>query len=72
VIWRSKAMILVAFLFAGFAVWIVPGLLARAGLGDFGFLGQIMFGIAILSLLEAVFTRLDRATGPADHSPPDR
>jgi hypothetical protein len=57
-IWRSTALILVAFLAAGLAVWFGPDLLALAGLGGFAFVGQLCLAVLVLSALEAAFNRL--------------
>ncbi len=57
-IWRPTALILAAFLAAALAVWFTPDVLTPLGLGEFAFIGQLGSMILILSLLEAVFSRL--------------
>ena len=63
-IWRSTAMILVAFLAAGIAVCFSPMLLDWIGLGEFGFLGQLGLPILLLSVLEMLFRRISGPAGP--------
>ncbi len=56
--WRAPALIVTAFVMAFLAVWFGPALLTRFGLGEFDFVGQVCFVVAILSGLEALFRRL--------------
>jgi integral membrane sensor domain MASE1 len=67
-IWRSTAMIVAAFVTAGLAVWYGAALLDPLGLGEFAFLGQLGLPILVLSILEALFSRL----GPTPSGIPRR
>lgn len=58
--WGSTAAILLAFSAAGLAVWYGPVLLETLGLGVFAFMGQVCAAILALSVLEAMFNRLQR------------
>ena len=62
--WRSTAMIVVAFIAAGDAVWYSPLLLNLVGLGQFVFLGQVGLPIVVLSVLEVLFRRITGPVGP--------
>ena len=63
-IWRSTAMLLVAFVAAWMAVEYSPMLLDLAGLGEFVFLGQLGFPILVLSVLVMLFRRISGPAGP--------
>jgi hypothetical protein len=63
-IWRSTAMILVAFVAAWTAVWYTPMLFDLVGLGEFVFVGQVGLPILVLSLLEIPFRRISGPAGP--------
>jgi hypothetical protein len=63
-IWRSTAMLVVAFVAAGMAVWYSPVLMDRIGLGEFVFFGQLGLPILVLSLLEMLFRRISGPIGP--------
>jgi hypothetical protein len=58
VTWRAPALIVTAFVAVILVVWFGPDLLDRPGLGEFVFVGQVCFVVAILSGLEALFRRL--------------
>jgi hypothetical protein len=63
-IWRSTAMIVVAFVAAGTAVWFSPMLLDWPGLSEFVFVGQLGLPILVLSALEMLFRRVSGPNGP--------
>ena len=63
-IWRSTAMIVVAFVAAWLTVRYSPRLMDLLGLGLFGFLGQLVLPILVLSALEALYRRISRPGGP--------
>ena len=63
-IWRSTAMILVAFVAAWTAVGYSSVLLDWIGLSEFAFLGQLGLPILVLSVLEVLFRRITGPTGP--------
>ena len=63
-IWRSTAMLVVAFVAAWLAVEYSPMLLDWLGLGEFVFLGQLGLPILVLSVLEMLFRRVSGPTGP--------
>ncbi|HEX3991709.1 MAG TPA: hypothetical protein VHX39_11115 [Acetobacteraceae bacterium] len=63
-IWRSTAMIVVAFVAAWMTVEYSPILLDLIGLGEFVFIGQVALPILVLSVLEIVFRRISGPTGP--------
>jgi hypothetical protein len=63
-IWRSTAMIVVAFVAAWIAVQYSPVLLDLVGLGEFVFLGQLGLPILVLSVLEMLFRRISGPSGP--------
>jgi hypothetical protein len=63
-IWRSTAMILVAFVAAWIAVEYSPVLLDLIGLSQFVFLGQLGLPILVLSVLEVLFRRISGPGGP--------
>jgi hypothetical protein len=63
-IWRSTAMLVVAFVAAGYAVWYSPLLMDWLGLSEFVFLGQLGLPILVLSLLEILFRRISGPGGP--------
>jgi hypothetical protein len=63
-IWRSTAMLVVAFVAAWIAVGYSPLLLDWLGLGEFVFLGQLGLPILVLSVLEMLFRRITGPTGP--------
>jgi hypothetical protein len=63
-IWRSTAMLLVAFVAAWMAVEYSPMLLDLLGLGEFVFLGQLGLPILVLSLLDMLFRRISGPAGP--------
>jgi hypothetical protein len=63
-IWRSTAMIVVAFVAAWAAIEYSPSLLDLVGLGEFVFLGQLGLPIVVLSVLEMLFRRISGPTGP--------
>jgi hypothetical protein len=62
--WRSTAMLVVAFVAAGSAVWYSPLLLDWLGLGEFVFLGQLGLPILVLSVLDPLFRRVSGPSGP--------
>jgi len=62
-IWRSTAMIVVAFVAAWNTVEYSPVLLDWLGLGEFVFLGQLGLPILVLSVLEMLFRRISGPTG---------
>jgi hypothetical protein len=64
VIWRSTAMLVVAFVAAGYTVCYAPMLLDWLGLGEFVFLGQLGLPIVVLSVLERLFRRISGPGGP--------
>ena len=63
-IWRSTAMIVVAFVAAWIAVGYSPVLLEWIGLDEFVFLGQLGLPILVLSVLEVLFRRISGPSGP--------
>lgn len=63
-IWRSTAMIVLAFVAAWLAVEYSPVLLDLIGLGEFVFLGQVGLPILALSVLEILFRRISGPGGP--------
>ena len=63
-IWRSTAMLVVAFVAAWMAVGYSPMLLDWLGLGEFVFLGQLGAPILVLSVLEMPFRRVTGPAGP--------
>ena len=63
-IWRSTAMIVLAFVVAGEAVWYSPLLMNWLGLGEFVFLGQLGLPILVLSALEPLFRKISGPGGP--------
>jgi len=63
-IWRSTAMIVVAFVAAWNTVEYSPVLLDWLGLGEFVFLGQLGLPILVLSVLGMLFRRISGPTGP--------
>ena len=63
-IWRSTAMIVVAFVAAWNTVEYSPVLLDWLGLGEFVFLGQLGLPILVLSVLEMVFRPISGSSGP--------
>jgi hypothetical protein len=63
-IWRSTAMLVVAFVAAWNAVEYSPVLLDWLGLGEFVFLGQLGLPILVLSVLDMLFRRISGPTGP--------
>ena len=64
VMWRSTAMIVLAFVAALSAVVYSPPLLDWMGLGEFVFLGQLGLPIVVLSILERLFRRISGRSGP--------
>ena len=70
-IWRSTARLLTAFVVAGLSVRFTPDLLTPLGLSEFMFVGQLCCAILVLSILDAVFARLNREGGPPGESPAD-
>ena len=63
-IWRSTAMLVVAFVAAWNSVEYSPVLLDWLGLGEFVFLGQLGLPILALSVLDLLFRRISGPTGP--------
>ena len=63
-IWRSTAMLVVAFVAAWSAVGYSPILLDWMGLGEFVFLGQLGLPILLLSVLDLLFRRIAGPAGP--------
>jgi hypothetical protein len=63
-IWRSTAMLVVAFVAAWLAVEYSPILLEWMGLDEFVFVGQLGLPIVVLSVLDLLFRRISGPSGP--------
>jgi hypothetical protein len=62
--WRSTAMLVVAFVAAWNTVEYTPVLLDWLGLSEFVFLGQLGLPILVLSVLDMLFRRISGPSGP--------
>jgi hypothetical protein len=63
-IWRSTAMLVVAFVAAWLTVEYSPILLEWMGLDEFVFVGQLGLPIVVLSVLDLLFRRISGPSGP--------